>query len=110
MVVYVDGSVEPIRVFDHGVVYEDPETFGEYHLSYRTGDIVSPKIDTAEPLALELADFAAAVRVREAPSGHLALARNVARLTEAAEDSLRNGGEVTPAETRFAEFAERRGD
>ena len=39
MVVYDDGSPEPVRVFDHGVVYEDPETFGEYHLSYRTGDI-----------------------------------------------------------------------
>ena len=63
MVVYDDGDPEPIRVFDHGVVYEDPETFGEYHLSYRTGDIVSPKIDTAEPIALELQDFASAVRV-----------------------------------------------
>ena len=42
MVVYDDGAVEPVRVFDHGVVYEDPETFGEYHLSYRTGDILSP--------------------------------------------------------------------
>ncbi len=49
------------RVFDHGVVYEDPETFGEYHLSYRTGDIVSPKVDTHEPLALELADFVEAL-------------------------------------------------
>ena len=39
MVVYEDGGAEPIRVFDHGVVYQDPETFGEYHLSYRTGDI-----------------------------------------------------------------------
>ena len=40
MVVYEDGATEPIRLFDHGVVYRDPETFGEYHLSYRTGDIV----------------------------------------------------------------------
>ena len=30
MVVYDDGSAEPLRVFDHGVVYEDPETFGQY--------------------------------------------------------------------------------
>ena len=46
MVVYEDGAPEPIRLFDHGVVYTDPETFGEYQLSYRTGDIVSPKLDT----------------------------------------------------------------
>ncbi len=52
MVVYEDGTPEPIRVFDHGVVYRDPETFGEYHLSYRTGDIVSPKLDGYEPLSL----------------------------------------------------------
>ena len=51
MVVYEDGAPEPVRVFDHGVVYQDPETFGEYQLSYRTGDIVSPKLDANEPLA-----------------------------------------------------------
>ena len=51
MVVYDDGTPEPVRIFDHGVVYKDPETFGEYQLSYRTGDILSPKVDTYEPLA-----------------------------------------------------------
>ena len=29
MVVYEDGGIEPLRIFDHGVVYRDPETFGE---------------------------------------------------------------------------------
>ena len=53
MVVYDDTSVEPVRVFDSGVTYRDPETFGEFHLSYRTGDIVSPHLDSSEPLALE---------------------------------------------------------
>ena len=43
MVVYDDGSPEPIRLYDRGVIYQDPQTFGEYHLSYRTGDIVSPR-------------------------------------------------------------------
>jgi predicted dehydrogenase len=111
MVVYDDGSTEPIKVFNHGVVYQDPETFGEYHLSYRTGDIVSPKIDAAEPILLELADFAAAVEAGEAPPGHLELARNVARLTEAAEESLRTGGDVSLAgRARFAELIEPRGE
>ena len=57
MVIYDDGATEPVRVFDSGVVYQDPETFGEYHLSYRSGDIVSPKIESHEPLGLELGDF-----------------------------------------------------
>jgi len=62
MIVYEDGGIEPLRIFDHGVVYRDPETFGEFHLSYRTGDIVSPKLDTAEPIALELEDFFGLIR------------------------------------------------
>ena len=92
MIVYEDGAPEPVRVFDHGVVYRDPETFGEYHLSYRTGDIVSPRIGTEEPLALQIADFIAAVRSGQVPAGHAALCRDVVRLIEAASESLDGGG------------------
>jgi predicted dehydrogenase len=107
MAVYDDGSVEPIRVFDHGVVYRDPETFGQYHLSYRTGDIVSPKLDTYEPLAAELADFARAVREGDGADWHTALARDVVCITEAAERSLRDGGREV-ALGRFVRHAPRR--
>ena len=93
MVVYDDASSEPIRVFDHGVIYEDPETFGQYHLSYRTGDIVSPKLDTYEPIALEMADFVTAMRNGAAEQWHTDLARNVVRIVEGAEKSLVNDGE-----------------
>ena len=55
MVVYEDGAAEAIRIFDRGVVYRDPETFGEYHLSYRTGDILSPQLSSDEPLAIQTA-------------------------------------------------------
>jgi predicted dehydrogenase len=104
MVVYDDGGPEPIKIFDHGVVYEDPETFGQYHLSYRTGDVLSPKLDTYEPIAVELEDFATAVRAGASPDGHLNLARNVARLGEAADESLRHGGiEVSLDEARVLE-------
>jgi predicted dehydrogenase len=97
MVVYDDGGPEPVRIFDHGVVYEDPETFGQYHLSYRTGDIVSPKLDTAEPLIIELGDFVAAISGGGSTNGHLNLAVDVVRLVEAAEQSMTQGGiEVSP--------------
>jgi predicted dehydrogenase len=92
MVVYDDGTSEPLRVFDHGVVYEDPESFGQYHLSYRTGDILSPKIETYEPLGAELADFVAALRVGTSLDWHTILGRNVVRIAEAADESLRSGG------------------
>ena len=91
MAVYDDVSPEPIRLFDHGVVYEDPETFGEYHLSYRTGDIVSPRIDSTEPLGTELGDFVANIRAAE-EGRHLKLSADVVRMVEAAERSLEEGG------------------
>jgi predicted dehydrogenase len=105
MVVYDDGSGEPVRLFDHGVVYKDPETFGEYQLSYRSGDILSPHLATYEPLAAELADFVLAVRSSVPMHAQAQLARDVVRLTEAADASLRRGGaEVTPRPAgRFAE-------
>jgi predicted dehydrogenase len=92
MVVYDDSSSEPVRVFDSGVTYEDPETFGQYQLSYRTGDILSPKLDTAEPIITELTDFVAGVRRGCAPAGNPALARNVVQLIEAAESSIEERG------------------
>jgi predicted dehydrogenase len=92
MVVYEDSSSEPVRVFDHGVVYRDPETFGEYHLSYRTGEIVSPRVSNEEPLAIQARDFLVAVRSGRAPENHAELCRDVVRLIEAAESSLASGG------------------
>jgi predicted dehydrogenase len=92
MVTYDDGAVEPVRVFDSGVVSRDPETFGEYHLSYRSGDITSPKIESYEPLGLELGDFVRAIRSDERMEFHTALARSVVRIVEAADRSLSLGG------------------
>jgi predicted dehydrogenase len=91
MVVYEDGTPEPVRVFDRGVVYRDPETFGEYQLSYRSGDIRSPQISATEPLVTELAEFVRLIATGET-SGDLELARQVVMLAEAAEHSLANGG------------------
>jgi predicted dehydrogenase len=92
MVVYDDGAAEPIRLFDHGVVYQDPETFGQYHLSYRTGDVVSPKLESYEPLYAELEHFIAASRRGALLPYHAQLARDVVRITEAADRSLTLGG------------------
>jgi predicted dehydrogenase len=98
MVVYEDGASEPVRVFDRGVIYRDPETFGEYHLSYRSGDILSPKVDPSEPLSDEMADFIAAARTGKRVEFHETLACRVVRMIEAADRSLKEGGrEVTVA-------------
>jgi predicted dehydrogenase len=93
MVVYDDGAAESVRVFDHGVVYEDPETFGQYQLSYRTGDIVSPKLDTVEPIELELTDFVDCIRDGVTPAPFSNLAKDVVRVIESAEQSIAEANE-----------------
>jgi predicted dehydrogenase len=92
MVVYEDTSPEPVRVFDRRVERVEPETFGEFQLSYRTGDIVTPRLDVAEPLRAELADFVAAIRSGSRPRSHIDLGVEVVRMVEAAEASLAQGG------------------
>lgn len=92
MAIYDDGTAEPIRLFDHGVIYRDPETFGQYHLSYRTGDILSPKVDSFEPLTAEMAEFARAIRVGDRMTWEAQVGRDVVLMTEAAALSLDQGG------------------
>jgi predicted dehydrogenase len=91
MVVYEDGTPEPVRVFDRSVVYKDPKTFGEYQLSYRSGDILSPHVAATEPLVTELAEFVRLIGTEET-SDDLDMARQVVTLAEAAESSLAGGG------------------
>ncbi len=92
MVVYEDGSTEPIKIYDRGVEYKDPETYGEYQLSYRSGDILSPRLATEEPLSLQMGDFVAGLRGEHHGPTQIELAHDVVRLAEAADASLRAGG------------------
>jgi hypothetical protein len=62
--------------------------------SVETGDIHLPKIETLEPLALELRDWVRAMETGSRMPGHMLLAKRVVRLTEAAEESLRRGGDA----------------
>ncbi len=92
MVVYDDTSPEPVRVFDSGVGLPNPETFGEYHLTYRAGDIVSPRVAATEPLLLEMQDFAAAITEGSAPRANAAIGLEVVEIAEAVDRSLAQGG------------------
>jgi predicted dehydrogenase len=93
MVQYDDtGADEAIRVYDRGMDFVHPTTFAEHQLTYRSGDIVIPRLDAAEPLGQELADFARAIRTGERPRSHARLGLEVVLAMEAAEASLRQGG------------------
>ena len=76
---------------------QDPETFGEYRLSYRTGDIVSPRIDAAEPLSVELRDFCEAVMYGTTPRSSAAIGLEVVQMIEAADRSHAAGERTSPS-------------
>jgi predicted dehydrogenase len=92
MVVYDDTSPEPVRVFDSGACLPNPETFGEYKLTYRTGDIVSPHLEAAEPLYREIEDFCSAIRTGSVPRSSAELGLEVVRMIEAVDASLAGDG------------------
>jgi len=93
MLLYDDTeNVEKVKVFDHGVRVTEPSGFGEFQLSYRTGDIVSPKIDYTEPLRFEAEEFLSAIAEGRHPVTDGESGLEVVASLEAAEYSLRNDG------------------
>jgi predicted dehydrogenase len=98
MVVYDDTSNEPVRIFDSGVTLPTPETFGEWRLSYRTGDIVSPRVDPIEPLAAQMLDFCVAVRTGSRPRSSAEVGLDVVRMIEAIDRSLAAHGSRVPVD------------
>jgi predicted dehydrogenase len=97
MVVYDDtASDEPVRIYDRGMDFGPPASFGEYQLTYRSGEVVIPRVEPAEPLSLELADFAHAITTGARPRSNAELGLEIVGTLEAAESSLaRHGVPVT---------------
>jgi predicted dehydrogenase len=93
MVIYDDtASDDAVRIYDRGFEFGEPANFGEYQLTYRSGDMVVPRLEAAEPLGLELADFAQAIRTGSRPRSHAELGVEIVRILEAAHASLRSSG------------------
>jgi predicted dehydrogenase len=93
MVVYDDAATDgAVRVYDRGFDFTEPKDFGEYQLTYRSGDMVAPRLEPAEPLGLELADFARAIETGTAPRSDAALGAEIVNILEAAHSSLSSSG------------------
>ena len=88
MIVYEDTNPEQVRVFDRGVEIVEPKSFGEFQLSYRTGDVLTPRLAPNEPLRVELEDFIGAIREGREPRSNMHLGRDVVQMVEATELSL----------------------
>ncbi len=98
MLVYDDVSTqEKIRVYDKGVTVQPHyDTFGEFQLSYRFGDIYTPRLDDSEPLKNECQHFIHCIQKRETPRADGDAGLAVVRVMERACESILRNGEMLP--------------
>jgi len=100
MLVYDDiESQEKIKIFDKGV--EVPpyyDTFAEFQLSYRYGDIYSPRIEDYEPLKRECEHYLTCIRKGMPPRSDGYSGLRVVSILEAANKSLRKKGRAVPVQ------------
>jgi predicted dehydrogenase len=92
MVVYDDlDSEAKLRVYDKGA---DPVQggFGEFQFRLRSGDMRVPRVDMAEPLAIELDHFLTCVETGATPRTDGWNGARVVATLEAAQRSLEKGG------------------
>lgn len=94
MVVYDDvASLDKITIYDRGVeVPPYTDTFGEFRLSYRYGDVHRPRLDWVEPLKRECDHFVACARNGREPRSDGREGRTVVAILEAADRSLASDG------------------
>lgn len=88
MVVYDDADPsDKIRIYDRGVVLQEPKTFGEFQLTYRNGDMVSPALANTEPLLTEVEHFVHCIETGETPRTDGEFGARVVRVIEMATAS-----------------------
>ena len=100
MVIYDDVSTEAkIQIYDKGVTRKpndfslgDFETFGEFQLLLRAGDIHIPHIDFIEPLKVECSHFVECIETGRQPLTDGEAGLQVVCVLEAAQRSLDRGG------------------
>ena len=93
MIVYDDNETsEKIKIYDKGIDVTTREGVYDTLVQYRTGDMLSPKLDQTEALAAGTRHFIDCVMNGETPltDGHAGL--NVVRILEASGVSIKNRG------------------
>jgi predicted dehydrogenase len=106
MVVYDDTEPsEKIKVYDRGVTLRTPETFGEFQLTYRMGDMVAPYLGNMEPLLCEIEHFIECVENDLTPRTDGQFGAEVVAAIEMAAATVWRGPEipVAPAEPLMQE-------
>lgn len=85
---------EKIKVYDKGVKITSGESVYDLLVSYRSGDVWGPKVDSTEALKVELEYFVACIREGTTPLNDGPAGLRVVRLLEAAEQSLQARGQL----------------
>jgi len=97
MILYDDiEPTEKVRVYDKGVDTNrvgDREADYQTLVSYRTGDVWAPKLDSTEALRYVVAEFLDSIRDARKPLTDGASGLRVVRLLEAAQQSIKHGGQ-----------------
>jgi predicted dehydrogenase len=87
-----DKSVARTRRSPEGGAPGSYETFGEFQLLLRAGDVLIPKIDFVEPLRVECQHFVDCIQSGETPRTDGVSGLHVVRALEAAQASMDAGG------------------
>jgi predicted dehydrogenase len=68
MILYDDTEpADKVKVYDRGVSLQAPQSFGEFQLTYRTGDMVAPHVGNREPLLSEVEHFVECIESGKTP-------------------------------------------
>ncbi|MFN0150787.1 MAG: Gfo/Idh/MocA family protein [bacterium] len=105
MLVYDDiQTLEKVRIYDKGVTVQPHyDTFGEFQLAYRFGDIYTPKVDDSEPLKLECHGFIDSIKKGKALRSGGEECLWVVEALDAAQRSLRLGGKLVEVRDMMGE-------
>ena len=86
-------SDEKIKIYDRGVEFKNGEGIDKLLVSYRSGDMYSPRILNTEALQLEAQYFLECIENSIEPFNNGESGLKVVRMLEATDKSLKNGGE-----------------
>lgn len=91
----VDESVpdEKLKIYNKGVEMKN-SSYDEYKLIYRSGDVISPFVETYEPLRKEVEHFADCIGTRARPLTDGESGLRIVRMIEAAEKSYEDNGRM----------------
>lgn len=96
MIIYDDMEPsEKVKIYDKGIdISEDKDQIYNILIQYRTGDMLAPQIDLTEALKLVSKEFYDSINENRTPLTDGNAGLRVVKILEAANNSIRNNGEV----------------